>query len=166
MADEMAMTEQEFHRKMAVELFNATWDLMEKADRTIEEDFTMIHQAHASRYHWGCRDDHTAVNLERGEWQISRVYSLLGRGEPALHHARRCLNICIAEGIGDFDIAFAHESVARASAALGDKASNELHLRKALECGALIADKEDRDYFFKDLHAGPWFAMPPVATAT
>lgn len=161
MADEKAMTEQDFHRKMAVGLFNGTWDLMEKPGRSIEEDFTMLHCAHASRYHWECRQDHTQVHIERGEWQISRVYTLLGRGEPALHHAKRCLDICVAEGIGDWDIAFAHEAVARASAASGDAASFQEHFRAALELGALISDKGDRDYFFKDLRAGNWFGMTP-----
>ena len=45
----------------------------------------MIHAAHASRHHWAAVG--TGVNLARGEWQISRVYVTLGRGEPALFHA-------------------------------------------------------------------------------
>ena len=40
-----------------------------------------------------------AVNLARGEWLCSRVYATLGRGEPALWHARRCVEI--NEAIGD-----------------------------------------------------------------
>lgn len=47
------MEEMEFHKKMAVELFNATWDLMDKKDRTKEDNDAMIHSAHASRYHCG-----------------------------------------------------------------------------------------------------------------
>ena len=55
----------------------------------------MIHAAHASRYHWGEVGDD--VNLARGEWQCSRVYAVLGRGEPALWHARRCVEIAEAD---------------------------------------------------------------------
>ena len=43
----------DLHKKFAVELFNRTWDLLDKEDRTQEEADTMIHAAHASRYHWG-----------------------------------------------------------------------------------------------------------------
>jgi hypothetical protein len=37
----------------------------------------------------------------------ARVYSVLGRRESALYHAKLCLEICQENDIGDFDIAFA-----------------------------------------------------------
>ena len=43
----------EWNRKMAAHLFNSTWVLLEKKARSKEESDTMIHMAHASRYHWG-----------------------------------------------------------------------------------------------------------------
>ena len=49
----------------------------------------MIHAAHAARYHWSKVG--TKANLARGEWQVSRVYTVLERPEPALYHAHRCL---------------------------------------------------------------------------
>ena len=67
-------------RALAVGLFNYTWTLLENPDRTKEQDDEMLHAAHASRYHWG--EVGEAVNLSRGEWQVSRVYSVLGRAEP------------------------------------------------------------------------------------
>jgi hypothetical protein len=82
----------EEHRKFAVELFNLTWSLLDKKDRTKEDDDRMIHAAHASRFHWG--EIGTPLEFERGEWQISRVYSALKRSEPATYHAKRCLEIC------------------------------------------------------------------------
>ena len=42
----------------------------------------MLHAAHASRFHWG--EVGEPVNFARGEWQISRVYAVLGRPEPAI----------------------------------------------------------------------------------
>jgi hypothetical protein len=71
----------------------------------------MLHMAHASRYHW--EQVGTPANLARGEWLCSRVYAVLGRPEPALHHARRVVQICERNGIGDWDLAFSHEAVAR-----------------------------------------------------
>jgi len=54
------------HRQLAVDLFNHTWELLDKSERTQAEADEMIHAAHASRYHWGLAG--TAVNLARGEW--------------------------------------------------------------------------------------------------
>ena len=59
------------HRRLADELFNHAWELLEKPDRTREEDEELIHAAHASRYHWGVAG--TALNHARGDWQIARA---------------------------------------------------------------------------------------------
>ena len=136
-------------RALAAGLFNEVWILLETPDRTPEQDIAMVHAAHASRHHWG--EIGTAENHVRGEWQISRVYSVLGRGEPALVHARLCLQGCRDNGIGDFDLAYAHEATARALRVLGrdDEAAAEAAL--AAECGAEIADAEDREHFQEDL---------------
>ncbi len=56
-----------------------------------------------------------------------------------------------------FDLAFAHEALARASALAGNKKGYEKHLKLANEAGEKIKDKGDRDYFFEDLKAGKWF---------
>src|SRR5439155_13917343 len=84
----------EQRRELAVDLFNHAWALLRLPERTPEQDDELIHAAHASRHHWS--EVGTAANLARGEWQVSRVYAALGRAEPALHHARRCLAYCEA----------------------------------------------------------------------
>ena len=78
-------------RRLAAGLFNRVWTLLDTPDRTPEQDDEMLHAAHASRYHWG--ELETGARLARGEWQCSRVYAVLGRPEPALHHAHRCLTM-------------------------------------------------------------------------
>ena len=83
-------------RQLGVDLHNSTWVLLEKADRTPAETDEMIHRAHASRWHWARVG--ADVNLARGEWLCSRVYAPIGRGEPALWHARRCVEINEALG--------------------------------------------------------------------
>jgi len=148
---------EECHKKSAVDCFNLVWNLLGNEDRTKEDDDKMIHAAHASRFHWG--EIGKPVHFERGEWQISRVYSVLKRPQAALYHAQRCLDICTENKIGDFDIAFAHEAMARANAALGNKAEFEKHYKLAREAGEKIAGKEDKDYFFGDLEAGNWYGM-------
>ncbi len=157
MSEQAPAIDEKVHRRLAAELFNKTWEYIEKAHRTPDEDAEMIHGAHASRYHWGVVGK--PLNHERGEWQIARVYTLVGRAEPALYHARRCLEICEREGIGDFDVAFAHEAMARASALAGDSHAFRAHYEKAKSLAPRIAESGDREYFLKDLDGGPWFGM-------
>jgi hypothetical protein len=148
------------HEKLAKACFNKTWDLLDKSDRTVEEDNEMIHTVHASRYHWGvlvANGQGTALNLQRGEWQITRVYTVLERVEPALYHANLCLKLTRDNDIGDFDLGFAYEAIARASALAGNKKDKEKYLKLAKEAGEKIKDKGDRDYFFEDLNGGKWF---------
>jgi hypothetical protein len=141
----------EDHKQFATSLFNLTWSLLDKKDRTKEDNDKMIHAAHASRFHWGEIGTHTPMNLERGEWQVSRVYSVLGRSEPALYHAKNCLEICEANHIGDFDIAFAYEAMARANAVAAKKSESKKYLELAKKAGDQIKKKEDKDYFFSEL---------------
>lgn len=142
-------TEKEFHRKSAVDCFNLVWTLMDKKDRTKEEDDKMVHAAHASRFHWG--EIGTPVEFERGEWQISRVYTVVKRPESALYHAMRCFEICKENNIGDWDIAFAYEAMARAHAAAGQKTQCKKYIELANKAGEQIKIKGDKDYLFSEL---------------
>jgi hypothetical protein len=141
------------HRRLAANLFNRAWDLLDTSDRTQEQIDEMISAAHASRYHWSVVGE--PVNLARGEWQISRVYSVLRRAEPALYHAYRSLEIVEAEGIADFDLAFAYEALARAHAVAGDSLESQRYLELARTAGEAIAQQDDRDGFFSELATVP-----------
>ena len=134
---------------LAAQLFNETWRLLELQGRSEHDDDRMIHAAHASRFHWG--EVGTAVNRAIGEWQVSHVYSVLGRPEPATYHAVRSLATCKENGIEDFPLAFAYEAFARADAVAGRKGDLRRHLALARDVGSRIKDKEDRDLLFRDL---------------
>jgi hypothetical protein len=138
-------------RQTAVDLFNSVWTLLRRDDRTPDEDAAMVHAAHASVHHWSKAG--TRTNLARGEWQVSRVYCVLGRGEPALWHARRCLALCEAEGLKDWDLAYAHEAVARALAVSGDLVA----ARKSAAAAAAVpvAEDDDRELVESDLATLP-----------
>lgn len=140
---------QEWHRKFAINLFNLVWELLDREERTADENDRMLHAAHASRFHWG--EIGTSLEFERGEWQISRVYSVLNRAEEAIHHARRCHDICTENGIGDFDIAFAFEALARAYAVAGDPVKSKEYILLGEKAGELIEGREDREYFMSEL---------------
>lgn len=136
-------------RQLAKALFNGAWELMEKAERNRADDDRMLHMAHASRYHWG--QVGTPRNLARGEWQCSRVYALLQRPEPCLHHAQRVLDICLEAGLRDFDLAFAYEALARGYAVAGDARGARLMTERALQASRDIAEEEDRRMVLSDL---------------
>lgn len=144
------MTEEErvWHRKFAVSAYNETWDWMERAERTAEENDTMLNLTHASRHHW--ERVGTAQNLAIGEWQISRVYTLLNRPEAALYHAKRSLEICDKHGITNFALAYAWEAVARAEGLAGRKREAEEGINKARTFGKNL-DDETRERLESDL---------------
>ena len=57
-------------RRLAVDLFNETWSLLDADGRTHAQDERMIHAAHASRFHW--EQAGGAEQLVVGDWQIAR----------------------------------------------------------------------------------------------
>ena len=67
------------------------------------------------------------------------------------------MEICQQHNIGDFDIAFAYEAVARASAAAGNMSDCEGYVKSAREAGDQIKEKGDRDYFFGQLKTIPGY---------
>ena len=87
---------------------------------------------------------------------MSRVYSVLGRGEPALYHARRCVEIDEAnDAREDWDLGSAYEAMARASAVAGDLAGRDEWKSRAVAELAKIADAEDRQVLEQDLATLP-----------
>ncbi len=154
-AEEQKYSEQECHKKFAVELNNLVWNLLGKKNRTAQEDETMVHAAHASCYHWNKMG--TAINQQRGEWLISHVYAVLNRPEPALHHAKLCWELTKDNNLVDFDLAYAYEAMARAYASAKEKSESEKYIKLAKEAGEKIKNKEDKDIFFGDFTAEPWY---------
>ncbi|MGD0068501.1 MAG: hypothetical protein ABSB76_34360 [Streptosporangiaceae bacterium] len=136
-------------RRLAATLFNHVWDLMEKPDRGAADDDEMVHGAHASRYHWGVVGE--PVHWARGEWQCSRVYTVLGRFEPALHHAGRCLALAVQYDLGPFDVGTAHEALARCYRIVGDAAKVAEHVALGQAEAAGITDADDRAILDADL---------------
>jgi len=136
--------DRETQRRLAADCFNKTWTLMEKHDRTRDDDDEMVHCAHASSYHWS--QVGTAANRARGEWQCSRVYAILGRAEPSLHHARRCLELVEAapSEMEEFDLPAAYEALARAHSVAGDVEEARRYVDLGRNVTAEIADEDDR----------------------
>ena len=145
----MTEEERQTHLKLAKQAYNTTWDWMEKTERTSEEDDTMIHTSHASRYHWGQVGN--AENLCIGEWQISRVYALLKRAEPARYHAQRALALCESHALTGFALAYAWEALARAESVGGELEKAHAAIAKSEEIGQTLDEEETRIRLKDDL---------------
>ncbi len=139
-------------RQLGVDLFNDVWRLLEK-DRTPEEDDELLHQAHATAYHWLKAPECEPKTRARSEWMCSRVYAVLGRPEPALHHATRCLEITEqhADNVEDWDFPFAYEALARAHGVAGNAEESRRYAELARESGGSISDAEDREHLDAEL---------------
>ncbi len=139
----------EDEKREATRLFNMVWKLLKRDDRSLHDNETMVHAAHASRYHWGNVGE--PVHWGRGEWQVSRVYAELGRHESAHHHALRYLEICLAHELEPYDHVYAHEALARAAKVKGDNHSLQNHIRNIHQWRVKITDNEELKFIEEDL---------------
>lgn len=140
-------------RRLAADLFNHTWELLETSDRTPAQNDRMIHAAHASRFHWEQVGE--VSNLIVGEWQCSRVYAVLGRPEPSEWHARRALALCEEAGVTGFLLAASNEALARALLVAGDRPGAAAAEAAAWAAAEAIDDDEDRQIFEQDMATLP-----------
>jgi hypothetical protein len=139
-----------FHRKIAKQCFNETWDLLEKKNRTPEDDRHMLLLAHTSRYHWGVVGN--ASNLAVGEWQVSRVYADLKEPGPSLIFAKSALDLCLKNKLSGL-LPSAYEGMARAYATAHENQQARDYIAKARKELESIKDKEDKAIFTEQINA-------------
>jgi hypothetical protein len=140
----------QFHKELAINLFNHVWDLLDKGDdRTEDDKYDMVHSAHASLYHWSQIGDASNVNV--GEWQISRVYSILENHKSALFHGERCLKIAKEAELAPFFHAYALEAMSRAYSLAGDKENCENYLQLAKDKADEISKEDEKKIVVDDL---------------
>ncbi len=154
--DDDRVTMEEAHKAFAAGYNGKVWELLEKSQRSEEDNIRMLHFAHASCAHW--LEAGTGVHHQRGEWMISRVNSELGFHEAALRHAEICQRLTedYADEMADFDLAYAYEAMARAYAAGNDRKKALQFIKKAETAGGRIANSQDRKIFQGDLNSGNW----------
>jgi hypothetical protein len=142
---------QDAHRHFSAACFNACWDEIDKPDRQSEETERMLLLASASLWHWTQREDHGPRELSIGHWQLSRVFALAGMAEPARFFASRCLADGEGGGLEPFFVAYAHEAMARAELAGGDREACRAQLELAFALTAQVAEAESRAMLEADL---------------
>lgn len=128
--DHMPQNEHDFHRKIAADCFNRTWDYLEQKNRSPDDDQIMLNLAHASRYHWGLIGK--PWNFTTGDWQISRVYATLNQPDLALSFAKKALEISEKNNLSERLIS-AYEGMARAYAVAKKYPSAKEFINKARE---------------------------------
>lgn len=140
----------EAHVYFSAELFNRTWEFMEKdGKRSPEEDMSMLHTAIASLWHWSQREDVTAKNLSIGYWQVSRAYNLIGQPNNARTYGLHALEY--AKNLGPFYKGYAYETLARAEMLLENRVVMMVHLEKAHAMAEQVEDEEEKQLLLKDL---------------
>jgi len=137
------------HRYFSVACFNLTWDLLDKLDRTAEDNEAMVQACLASLWHWSQRPDCTDQNKSVGTWQAARVYAVLQQPENARRYAQMALDFSINQP--PFFQAYAYEALARAEAAAGNRAQAEWCIEKSSELAKQVEEDEDRKLILEDL---------------
>lgn len=136
------LTVEEFRKKAAVETNNQIWPVLDVENPPNAQLEKALHMAYTSRYHWSKIG--TAVNAVRAEYMIARVYNAMKRGDPALFHAKRCLEIAKKNNIGDWDIAFPYEIMARAHSVAGNKTAYKEYYELAQNAINKIKSPQDK----------------------
>ena len=141
-------------KKLSADCFNRAWELLDKKQRTTEDDERMISLAHASLAHWRMREDCTDHELSIGYWQLSRVYAVLGQGNNAARYGGLCLHVSGKETA--FYLAYAHEALARAALLNKQRELFDQHLADAKALVTRVTDADEKKMLEDDLAALIW----------
>lgn len=137
------------HRFFAADCFNKTWAILDKPDRSTDDDEQMRLLSHASLWHWTQREDCTDQTLSIGYWLISRVYAVLRQAGPSAEFAEKCLRVSGA--LPPFYQGYAHEARARAAKVTGEAEKAAHHVSAARQFAAQVADPDERAMLEQDL---------------
>ena len=149
MEPQVTFDEPAAHRHFSKSCFNRAWDLIEKADRSEDEDEEMIRLNQASLWHWTRRPDCSDRNLSVGYWQASRIRAVLGHAAEARRYAD--LAERYSRALSPFYQAAAQEALARAAVVEGDRGAAEAHAMRARTLAQAIVDVDERELVLADL---------------
>ena len=129
-------------RALAVAGNNLAASLEEKSDRDPSETRGMVAAAKGGLTYW--RLAGTWLEEERAEYRLAR--SLLQAGDPAaaVLHARRCLDVCVANNAPPFERFFGYAVLAIAHSRGGDDAAHATARRLALDQYEMVAPEEQQ----------------------
>ena len=139
------------HRYFAADCFNKAWDLIDKSERTPEEDEQMIGLGQASLWHWTQREDCTDRNMSVGYWQASRIYALVGQADEARRYGLLSLDFGRRSELPPFFVGYSYEALARSEAVAGNRAKMEKHLESAREAADKVSGADEKQQLLDDI---------------
>lgn len=139
------------HKHFAGACFNACWGLIDKPDRTSEDDEEMLRLAVTSHWHWTQRSNYGPKEASVANWQLSRVYALLGEGSMARRFGQRSLEVLDGTDVGPFFAGYAHEALARAASVNGDVDALATHRAECRRLADQVEAKDQRSWLLGDL---------------
>jgi hypothetical protein len=154
--------ERDMHHWFAVEFNNEVWDLLDAGVDASSPDpdrDLVLYGAYAAARHWA--ECGGPAQHARAEHLVARAAVAVGEAAVGLRHARRCLELVRTrpEEMADWDAPFAHEALARALAATGERGEASRHRELAVELTARVEDPLDREVLEAALAREPWFGL-------
>jgi hypothetical protein len=139
------------HQFFAAHCFNAAWNLMEKPNRTAEEDEQMLRLSLASHWHWTQRNDYMVKTQSIAHWQTARIYALMGQADNARRYAQLCLQASQNQNVAPIYLAYAYEALARAEAVAENPRDMTRYLDEARQIANTIAESDSKQQLLDDL---------------
>ena len=149
MARQITTDWQAAHKYFSTECFNNAWELIEKPNRSSEDDLEMVQVAVTSLWHWRQRKDVTPTKLSIGYWQVSYGYSLAGQPLLAMKYALMCKDL--SEKLEPFYLGEAYQALAGAEKAAGNGEMMEEYITKARQILDKLTDPEEKEALERDI---------------
>jgi hypothetical protein len=137
------------HSYFSAHCFNSAWDLIDKSDRSPEEDERMIQLNQASLWHWSQRVDCSDQSLSVGYWQAARIHALLGQVGEARRYGQ--LSLQYSGQLEPFYRGYAYEALARAEQVAGNKEKEQEFAAEARRLAEMVSDAEEKKLLVDDL---------------
>lgn len=161
MSEEKKLTIDAGHRYFGVEFNNRIFAFAEKPKLTDDEKLEVVSCAYAALLHWQKFSGHQVVNTQRGLYMLAKAHVIVEDKVKAIEFANRCFDYTQDHqgDMKDFDIAYSHEMMARASALNGDAANFKKHYELVQDLIPKIEKEGDRKWLREDFKGGDWFGM-------
>lgn len=153
MSEKTDLDKKAAHKYFSANCFNQAWDLIDKEERTPEEDEQMIRLSLASHYHWTQREDYTKTNASIAYWQTSHIYALLGQADNSLHYGQLCLEVSQGEDVPPFFLGYAYEALARAESVAGNQDRSADYIKQAQAAAERIEKQDNKKQLLADLES-------------
>ncbi|MEZ5357690.1 MAG: hypothetical protein R3F48_02585 [Candidatus Zixiibacteriota bacterium] len=137
------------HKYFSAHCFNLSWELIDKKNRTPQEDEEMIRTNQVSLWHWTKRPDCTEKHLSIGYWQSARIYAIINQPDNARRYGKMCLEYSANQA--PFFKAYAYEALARAEMIAGNSSQMNTYLEQARTLTKEVDDEISRKMLMDDL---------------